>query len=370
VLAVAVQDQSLRSYFGVASYLNTGQPDGSFNGGAGVNRAPFDLSFSAQPFAVALGPDNSIEEAGIVYSGSGSFVMGLARFSDSGSRRGQPDLAFHGGTVTTAINSRDYASAVTVQPDGEIVVAGNTFASSLLSANQQFVVARYKTDGSLDTTFDPTGTLPGVVTTSFYGQGDQAAGIALQPDGNIVVAGKATVPNGDAAFALARYLGTSGTVQITPPATVIEGQAATITITRSDTSGPASVTFTTSDGTAHAGIDYTPVIQTVSFAPGPANATVTVPTLDDGSHAFDPTVTVNLALSSPSGVALGAQSTGVLAIQVPAASATIQFGQASYVIGDNGGSISNPVTRSGDTSGAASVNVTVMGGSATPGRDF
>lgn len=86
-----------------------------------------------------------------------------------------------GGKVTTPIGSGDdYGSAVAIQTDGKIVVAG--YASN--GTDHDFAVVRYNTDGSLDTTFGSDGK----VTTDF-GYNDMGEGITLQPDGKIVVVG-------------------------------------------------------------------------------------------------------------------------------------------------------------------------------------
>jgi uncharacterized delta-60 repeat protein len=71
------------------------------------------------------------------------------------------------------------ASAVLVQPDRNIVVAGNA------SGSEKMTVTRLKPNGSLDTTFGAGGT----ATIDFATLADLAAGAALQPDGKIVVAG-------------------------------------------------------------------------------------------------------------------------------------------------------------------------------------
>jgi uncharacterized delta-60 repeat protein len=103
-----------------------------------------------------------------------------------------------GGIVTTDFgNTTDDGQEVAVQPDGKIVVAGYR--------GRDFAVARYNVDGSLDATFG-TG---GLVVTDLYGNSyDLAGGMALQPDGKIVLAGQtatiaATVTDQD--FALVRY---------------------------------------------------------------------------------------------------------------------------------------------------------------------
>lgn len=95
---------------------------------------------------------------------------------------GSPDEAF--GTVSTAISEgeRDSAKALTLQSDGKIVVAGQTS-----NINENFGVARYNTDGTLDATFGRGGTL----TIDFFGFTDSAESVLMQPDGRIVIGGLA-----------------------------------------------------------------------------------------------------------------------------------------------------------------------------------
>jgi uncharacterized delta-60 repeat protein len=71
------------------------------------------------------------------------------------------------------------ANAVLVQPDRNIVVAGNA------SGSERMTVTRLTPNGSLDMTFGTGGT----ATIDFATLADLAAGAALQPDGKIVVAG-------------------------------------------------------------------------------------------------------------------------------------------------------------------------------------
>ena len=79
---------------------------------------------------------------------------------------GDLDLTFGvSGKVTTAFGaSQDYGYSVAVQSDGKIVVAG----SSSNGSNDDFAVARYNTNGTLDTSFDGDGK----VTTAFGGYFD------------------------------------------------------------------------------------------------------------------------------------------------------------------------------------------------------
>ena len=106
-----------------------------------------------------------------------------------GAAAGVLDTSFGGdGKVVTNLTRRDdAASALAIQADGKIVVAGDG-------------VARYNSDGTLDTRFSGDGK----VKTSFV-----ATAVAIQADGKIVVAGWAGIQPGrgpyDATFALARY---------------------------------------------------------------------------------------------------------------------------------------------------------------------
>ena len=91
------------------------------------------------------------------------------------------------------------------------------------------------------------------------------------------------------------------------------GQPVVVTRTGGST-GAVSATFATTDGTAVAGTDYTPVTTTVVFADGDTSSRlVTVPILQDA--AAEPDETVNLALAEPGGCAvIGAESAATLTI--------------------------------------------------------
>ena len=93
------------------------------------------------------------------------------------------------------------------------------------------------------------------------------------------------------------------------------GALPTIKVSRTGGSrGAVSATFTTSDGTAIGGADYTPVNATVFFADGDSEPRIiTVPTIQN--QVVAPDKSVNLTLSQPGGCAtLGALSTAVLTI--------------------------------------------------------
>ena len=95
-------------------------------------------------------------------------------------------------------------SSVVIQTDGKIVVAGGAFP--LFTFAGDFKIVRYNSDGSLDTSFGDGG----IVTTTFPGDGSYAFAVALQSDGKILAAGTDFVDfnpgdMSDTDFALARY---------------------------------------------------------------------------------------------------------------------------------------------------------------------
>jgi uncharacterized delta-60 repeat protein len=118
-----------------------------------------------------------------------------------------------GGKVTTPIGTfDDQAHALAIQTsDGKLVAAGKS-SSNGSTGPYEFALVRYninvtgEKDGSLDTTFNPSGITPGIVTTSIGGADDEAFALAIQSDGKLVAAGKSYNSGiGAFEFALVRY---------------------------------------------------------------------------------------------------------------------------------------------------------------------
>ena len=86
------------------------------------------------------------------------------------------------GIVTTSYGSGlNYGYSVAIQDDGKIVLGGK----SSLEGNTEFAIVRYNPDGSLDTTFDDDG-----IVTTYLGIGPIVfEDMALQNDGKIVAVG-------------------------------------------------------------------------------------------------------------------------------------------------------------------------------------
>jgi uncharacterized delta-60 repeat protein len=175
--------------FGVVRYNPTGAPDTAFDGDG---KAITDFPLNEETISdMAVQPDGKIVAAGrmnprLIILDAQDFNFLLARYNPDGSL----DTSFGaGGLVSTDFNGNgdDFAHAVVLQPDGKIVVAGQTGAKSTFSplTDSSFGVARYNANGTLDETFG-TG---GKVTVDFGTGHDSANDVALQTDGKIVLVG-------------------------------------------------------------------------------------------------------------------------------------------------------------------------------------
>jgi uncharacterized delta-60 repeat protein len=150
-----------------------------------------DLSFSTDGFeltqlgdgddivtATAIQPDGKIVVAGTSGANANSQVA-LARYKEDGSL----DTTFGiGGKVSTRNIANLLAKSVAIQTDGKIIVAGRRNSRS---STQGFVVFRYNTNGTLDNTFGNSG----IVTTPLGNRRYIGGSVAILPDGNLILAG-------------------------------------------------------------------------------------------------------------------------------------------------------------------------------------
>jgi uncharacterized delta-60 repeat protein len=136
---------------------------------------------------------------------SGASYFALTRYETNGSL----DTSFGvGGKVSPYLTYPSAAHSVAIQQDGEIVAAGWAGSGAEFF---DFAVARFNTNGSLDSTFGSGG----LVTTDLLDDTDFANAITIQPDGRIVLAGVSRrrsgftlYPQNDFDVALARYQAT------------------------------------------------------------------------------------------------------------------------------------------------------------------
>ncbi|MGD9590011.1 MAG: Calx-beta domain-containing protein [Pyrinomonadaceae bacterium] len=212
------------------------------------------------------------------------------------------------------------------QPEGNGPNAMN-FNVTLSEPAAGVVTVNFSTaDGTAAAPGDYTAVVNGIVTFN-PGETTKPAAVTIigdatvEPDENFTVnlanasgatiadgQGIGTIQNDDAVVA--------GTVQFSSSSFTVNESVgtATITVTRTGAAGgAASVDYATSNGTAADGQDYTAAAGTLNWAAGDSTAkTFTIPITDDA--LLETAETVNLTLSNPTGVAIGATPAAVLTI--------------------------------------------------------
>src|SRR6185295_18081579 len=186
--------------FALARYNTNGTLDTSFSAD-GKQNTDVGGAFDGAT-AMALQGDGKIVAVGFAGATSAAHDFALARYDTDGSL----DTSFSGdGKQTTDFGGLDGASGVALQGDGKIVAVGTADESGVAQmALTKMALARYNTDGSLDTSFSADGK-----QATTFGGGDAAVGVALQADGKIVTVGTTEFGvssfSAQSAFALARH---------------------------------------------------------------------------------------------------------------------------------------------------------------------
>lgn len=194
VVSGVVVNQPAAANFAALRYNTDGTPDSAFGTG-GVVITDLGSNDFDQSYALAITSAGKIVVGGIGATGDNDF--GLVRYNSNGTL----DSTFGtGGIVRTDFNGgADAISDLTIQPDGKIVAVGSAtpFNKTI------FAAARYNTNGTLDTSFDGDGKATTDVTFLLE---SRAVAVALQADGKIVSAGiNDTSGQIDGDFTLVRY---------------------------------------------------------------------------------------------------------------------------------------------------------------------
>jgi uncharacterized delta-60 repeat protein len=199
VVVVGTSLSNNKQHCTLVRYLLNGSLDGQFgNNGAVVT----DIAGNGtEDFArdVIIQPDGKIVVAGFVPSISGIKAIFIARYNSNGSL----DTNFNFDGIFTS-DSAFYpieGKKLALQADGKIVVVGTYFDPSTLS--EDIAIIRVNSNGFFDVSFDNDG----IVIKDISGTKDNGNAISLQSDGKIVVVGKTYDGLGDTKdnFAVLRY---------------------------------------------------------------------------------------------------------------------------------------------------------------------
>jgi uncharacterized delta-60 repeat protein len=200
IVAAGFAFNGAKNNFALARFATNGALDTSFHTNGMLTTSIGASNDIAN--AVAVQADGKIIAAGSVHNGSNNDV-GIVRYQTNGAI----DLSYDfDGKVVLALGSgNDVANAIVLQPDGKAVVAGSTFNG----ANEDLFIARFATNGALDSTFNGNG----VVFVPFGSSNEVANAIAIQSDGKILAAGY-TFNGSNTDFAIVR-LNTNGVLDVT-----------------------------------------------------------------------------------------------------------------------------------------------------------
>lgn len=144
---------------------------------------------------------------------------------------------------------------------------------------------------------------------------------------------------------------------------------ATLTVTLSGASAlPASVNYSTADGTATSPADYNAASGTVTFAAGETSKTINITINDDAT--FEGNEDFSVSLSNPSGATLGSPSTATVTIIDNDVAPLVQFSAANYDVNEGAGTVTVTVTKTGNTTLPATVNYATSDGTATAPADY
>lgn len=187
ILLVGYIDYNAQADCVMTQYLANGNLDSTF----GTNgKVIADVGGIDRMYCAAVQADERIVVAGVVQTST--FLFGLARFTKTGTL----DTSFSTDgklTVSFGNNHSSKATAIALQPDGKILVTGSDYFSGY-----DIALLRLDSKGVPDAGFGSGGK---VLTNFGPANIDEGAGIALLPDGKIMVGG---VSDGD--FIAVRYL--------------------------------------------------------------------------------------------------------------------------------------------------------------------
>jgi uncharacterized delta-60 repeat protein len=166
---------------------DNGSLDTSFNGSGQIVPDFWVQTNNQWAWDAALRPNGQI-----LVTGSSSYASVIARYDPDGAL----DASFANATGRVVNGTVQFSNAVALQPDGKMVIAGLGG-----DATADVAVARYNSDGSVDTSFN----IVGRVMTDIEGRSDFAKDVQIRPDGRIFVLAQSNDADGAGLLAVVCY---------------------------------------------------------------------------------------------------------------------------------------------------------------------
>jgi uncharacterized delta-60 repeat protein len=322
-----------RNRGGIARVNQNGAVDTAFNPGAGADNPVL---------AIAIDNDQSILIGGDFTTYNNDPRSRIARLNPNGSL----DSGFNPGN-----GANGAVQAIAVQPDGRIIVAGDF--SEFDNQSAQFIV-RLHPNGSLDSSFQAAGGVNGFIYT-----------VALQPDGKIVIGGAFTTAGGAPRNRIAR-LNSDGTLDTGfDPGTGANDDVFALALQ------PDGKIIMAGEFTHVNGIVRNRLVRlntdgsldlSINFGSG-ANSFILAAVIQP-----DEQILIGGGFTEVNG--FPRQYIARLLGGADSGPGVLEFSAGEYTITESGTNVAVQVIRSGGSTGALSVNVVSVDGTATGGLDF
>jgi len=149
-------------------------------------------------YSLAIQPDGKILLGGYCNNAS-NIDFCIARINSNGTL--DNSFGTNGKVIQNIGSSDDIGYSLAIQPDGKILLGGYCYNRN--RNNNDFCIARFKSDGTLDNSFGTIGAI-GKVIQSIGSNSDYGYSLAIQPDGKILLGGRCNNgSNND--FCIARF---------------------------------------------------------------------------------------------------------------------------------------------------------------------
>jgi uncharacterized delta-60 repeat protein len=218
----STNDANYPTQFILTLYNANGTVDTGFGDNGTVTTQFSSSNSSSVAYSVTVDSSGNIYVAGYTSSNitGGQDVFAIASYTSTGA----PNTAFGtngNGLVTTpastfGLTGNVFIKQILIQSDGNILAVGD------ISGSDNIILASYTPSGSLDTTFNSSGSTPGIVVTNPFGNGvGGISGAVIIPassteyPGEILLAGTLTPfgsTQGEVALALYKANGTLDTI--------------------------------------------------------------------------------------------------------------------------------------------------------------
>jgi uncharacterized delta-60 repeat protein len=185
--------QGVSNYdFCIARFDSNGTLDNSF----GTNGKVIQPIGSSSDFgnSLAIQSDGKILLGGYC-QGVSNYDFCIAHFNSNGTL--DNSFGTNGKVIQPIGSSYDFGNSLAIQPDGKILLGG--YCSN--GSNEDFCIARFNFDGTLDINFGSSGKVIQPIGSS----DDWGRSLAIQSDGKILLGGNCSNGSNDYYFCIARF---------------------------------------------------------------------------------------------------------------------------------------------------------------------